>query len=59
MDITIKIQNIEEKYRNIQDIEKRGGNVDILNMEEGLDLKMKKKQQVYLGEKRKLKSRCC
>lgn len=35
VDIKIEIQNIKEKFRNFQDIEKRGDNVDILDIKEG------------------------
>lgn len=39
VDIKIEIQNIKEKFRNFQDIEKRGDNVDILDIKEGFYVK--------------------
>lgn len=39
VDIKKEIQNIKEKFRNFQDIEKRGDNVDILDIKEGFYVK--------------------
>lgn len=39
VDIKKEIQNIKEKFRNFQDIEKRGDNVDVLDIKEGFYVK--------------------